>query len=182
MTARQPDSDPRGSRSDASSADEMARFVSEVVVPNEARLGRLATAILGDPSWAEDVVADVMIAYWRRSTRTEVRRPEAYLYRAVANRAKWYRRRRALLLVTPSPPELVESTDTEQELVDRQVCLSALRRVPIAERTVLVLKYLEDRTEATIAELLGLPLGTVKSRLARGRDRLRAELRDREDT
>lgn len=164
------------------SDSEVARFVADVVVPNEARLGRVATAILGDPSWAEDVVADALVAYWRRSRIASIGRPEAYLYRTVVNRAKWYRRRRALLFLSPSPPDLAESRDTERAVVERQACLAALAKVPMAERTVLVLAYLEDRSEAAIAELLGVPAGTVKSRLARGRRRLRAELGDKDES
>lgn len=171
-----------GTDSGTPGSADMGRFVANVVVPNEARLGRLATAILGDQSWAEDVVADVLVAYWRRSQRTAIANPEAYLYRAVANRAKWYRRRRALLLLTPSPPDLPGDEDVEGRLIDRQVCVAALAQLSTADRTVLVLRYLEDRTDEAIADLLSLPVGTVKSRLARSRRRLHAKLSEQEDT
>ena len=162
----------------ASADDEAARrFVAEVVRPNEAKLGRLACAILGDSAWAEDVVADVFVAVWPKWSHGHIEIAEAYLYRATVHRAARYRRRRQLL------GPLLRDTgapSAEAQLLDRQVCLAALAALPTNERTLIALKYLDDRTDANIAELLGIPLGTVKSRVARGLGRLRVAMTEAE--
>ncbi len=59
---------------------------------------------------------------------------------------------------------------------DRVAVRGAVQRLPIAQRTVIVLRFYADLDEAEIAEALGVPLGTVKSRMARGRARLALDL------
>jgi RNA polymerase sigma factor (sigma-70 family) len=56
------------------------------------------------------------------------------------------------------------------------VVWAAVARLPVRQRLVLALRYHEDLTEAQVARLLGLPLGTVKTLASRGVARLRAEL------
>lgn len=63
--------------------------------------------------------------------------------------------------------------------------VDALRRavlaLPVPQRQVVVLRYLEDRAEGDVADLLGVPAGTVKSRLARAMTALRSDLATREE-
>jgi RNA polymerase sigma factor (sigma-70 family) len=56
------------------------------------------------------------------------------------------------------------------------VLWQAIRALPVRQRVVLVLRFYEDRTEAEVAQLLGLSLGTVKSRSHRALARLRDQL------
>ena len=59
---------------------------------------------------------------------------------------------------------------------ETRAVISALDRLPVKERAALSLRYLEDPDERSIAEILGWPIGTVKTRLHRGRNHLRQEL------
>ncbi len=69
-----------------------------------------------------------------------------------------------------SPEEAVESLEL-QETVQR-----AIEQLPEKYRSVIVLKYIEDLSLQEISEILGLPVGTVKTRLHRGREALRRQL------
>ena len=66
--------------------------------------------------------------------------------------------------------------DAADAVADRDELMLALNRLPARMRTVLVLRYWEDLSEAQTAELLGCSLGSVKSQASRGLDRLRAAL------
>jgi RNA polymerase sigma factor (sigma-70 family) len=57
--------------------------------------------------------------------------------------------------------------------------VAALRRLPVRQRAVIVLRYYDDLTESDVADLLGMAVGTVKSHTARGLERLRTELEER---
>jgi RNA polymerase sigma-70 factor (ECF subfamily) len=59
---------------------------------------------------------------------------------------------------------------------EQRAVIAALALLPVKERAALTLRYLEDLDERSIAEMLGWPIGTVKTRLHRGRDRLRQSL------
>lgn len=64
--------------------------------------------------------------------------------------------------------------------VERDRLRRALAQLPVRQRTVLVLRFFEDRSEGDIAALLGTSVGTVKSQVSRGLDRLRAVLGEQE--
>ena len=73
---------------------------------------------------------------------------------------------------TSEGPERIVERDRELRLVDE-----AIRRLPEALRTVLVLQVLDERTSAEIGELLGRPAGTVRYQISQARKRLAEELR-----
>lgn len=130
---------------------------------------RLAHSLTGSAAVAEDVAQDVfhrMYASWGLADE-----PAAYLRVAVVNRCRSYHRRRK---VEQLRMPLLVATDAAvsqpRELDD------AVRALPIRQRTVLVLRYWEDLSEAEIAEKLGCRRGTVKSLASRGRERLAAAL------
>lgn len=75
----------------------------------------------------------------------------------------------------PGPVHLVEPSP------ERLAVATALAQLRPEWRTVVVLHYLADQPLATIAAELGIPIGTVKSRLARARDQLGADLRISEE-
>jgi RNA polymerase sigma-70 factor (ECF subfamily) len=60
---------------------------------------------------------------------------------------------------------------------DRELLWSELRSLPVEQRVVIALRYLCDLSESDTADLLGVPIGTVKSRMARGMERLRVQVR-----
>ena len=72
------------------------------------------------------------------------------------------------------PSESHAASDTGVD--DRDAVRTALLALPVGQRAVVALRFLEDRSEADTAALLGVSVGTVKSQAARGLDRLRAAL------
>lgn len=135
---------------------------------------------LGGPKVdAEDAAQDVLLTAWKRfDSLREVEAFEAWLYgitrRVLAGhrRRAWVRRWSAAVLpeaVDPgrSPREEAELSEISAEV---QRILEAL---PAAQREVLVLSDVEERTDAEVAAILGIPSGTVKSRLRLARGRFR---------
>jgi RNA polymerase sigma-70 factor, ECF subfamily len=145
-----------------------------------ARLGdsyRLARAILLDDGEAEDAVQEASLAAWRRrdSLRDEARF-DAWFERILVNqcRDQLRRRGRAVKLAAPpigfepesSPPE----TGADDDLDEALECLDADHRI------VVVMRYWQDRTVDDIAHRIGIPAGTVKSRLHHALRTMRATL------
>ena len=150
---------------------------------------RLSFAILGDEADARDAAQDTFVTAWRQIGRLrEADRFDAWLQRVAVNAARMAhraRRRRAVreipsshvagvdgLRATPSPAE------TDAVTLD-----AAMRRLPVEQRSILVLHHLDGQPVAALAEILEIPLGTVKSRLHTARQALQAaidaEARDR---
>ncbi len=133
--------------------------------------------VCGDLSEAEDVVAEAFArAVSRRRSFERLDNPEAWLRTVAVNVARSrFRRRKVgehLLGRVPSPdpshrPDLSE---------DRIVLLAALRTLPDHQRETLALHYLADLPVNEVADTLGVPVGTVKARLSRGRAALAAAL------
>jgi len=136
-------------------------------------LVRLAFGLTGDRWAAEDLAQSALArAYvsWRRVSRADD--PDAYLRRILVNTAhRRFRRRR----VTEQPGELPErAVDGPADLVgERAALLAALRLLPDRQRTVVVLRYWADLTDAQIAATLGCSPGTVRSQLSRALGKLR---------
>jgi len=141
---------------------------------------RFAWLLCGDQHLAEDVVAEAFAKVFPQWRRGKVYEPHAYLRRAVVNEVTTRGRRRVL----EAREERRRSargrgTGRLDELVaERDVVVQALRRLPVRQRAVLVLRYYDDLSEADVADLLGLSVGTVKSHAARGLERLRTELEE----
>ena len=141
-----------------------------------ANLLRLAYAVCGDRSVAEDVVADAVARVWARWRRDDIDDLRSYLRRAVVNevigrgRRRRYRERREPLLSIDDDAPIEEAVD------DRHVLWSALLALPVEQRAAIALRYLTDLTEAETASTLDIPLGTVKSRVSRGLEQLRSHL------
>jgi RNA polymerase sigma-70 factor (sigma-E family) len=130
---------------------------------------RLAHALVDTQQRAEEVVQDSFAAIYERYDRLE--RPEAYLRVSVLNGCRRVLRRRMLRRAQPVPP------DQDGELIFNHV-VDAVRRLPHRQRSMVVLRYDLQLSDAEIAETLGVPLGTVKSTLHRALGALRKELSD----
>lgn len=132
---------------------------------------------------AEDVVQDVMLAVWHKAAQFDPHRAEAsaWIYRIARNRQIDLARRRPLPLAGPvEEPEGLEP-DAAQVLAmaEEGVRLrAALTRLAPEQMTVLQQAYFDDLSHSGIADATGLPLGTIKSRIRLGLERLRHELRD----
>ena len=144
------------------------------------RLYGLATLILRDPDHAADATQEALIGAWRDlSSLRDPDRFEAWLNRVlvrVCHREAWPARRR------PSPEVAEVSLDTRPgaddlpSLFDRDQLERAFQRLDLDERAIVVLHHLEGHPLTSIADTLGLPVGTVKSKLHRSLQTLRAAL------
>lgn len=149
----------------------------EFVVSSSSRLLRVAVALTGDRVAAEDLLQDVlerMYVGWRR-----IEDPPSYARRALANASsnRWRRRgRRPEHLRAELPDAGVDDSTGSHD--NRDQIIRALMQLPARQRAAIVLRYLEDLTEAETAEVLGCSLGTVKSQTSRALDRLRAIVDD----
>ncbi len=131
-------------------------------------LVRLAYLLTASQAAAEDIVQDAFI---KSHTKLDgVDKPLAYLRRAVTNGCwSWHRRRkREAEHLTSSPAVVGGASDVEM--------WDALNRLPTRRRSVLVLRYYLDLTEAETAESLGWRVGTVKSTTHRALSDLRRML------
>lgn len=117
---------------------------------------------------AEDVVQTALIRCYRSWDRvTRASDTDAYVYRVMVNCwAKSRKRRWWGEEPTADLPEPVGPDSTEDVALSDSVA-TALGRLPQRHRAVLVLRYVADMTEQQVAEILGIPVGTVKSRLSR---------------
>ncbi len=130
---------------------------------------RLAALLEGDPTRAEDAVCDAFARVYSRLRRGGVDDDAAYLRQAVVNavRGGWRRRqveRRHTKAVVVDPT----AGAFESGLAERDEVWTALRRLPPGQRRVVVLRYYEDLSEAEVARLLRVKVGTVKSQAAKG--------------
>jgi RNA polymerase sigma-70 factor (ECF subfamily) len=148
------------------------------------RLYRLARVWLNDRAAAEDLAQDTLLRAWAQ--RGTLRRPEsleAWLFTIMANAFRDHLRRRREWVAVEEDDLLAGNTpesDAEQAGIVRRV-RAAVARLNEAQRQVLTLVDLEDCSYARTADILGIPAGTVMSRLARAREALRRELQE-EDT
>ena len=138
------------------------------------RAFRAAYLVTHDAAAAEDIAQESFLAAVRALDRFDRSRPFGpWLHRIVVNRAIDWTRARKLR----SEVELSDSLQaSEPSRLPRDDVLAALGRLAPEHRAVVVMRYLLEFTPGEIAEALGLPRGTVNSRLRRGLDALEGEL------
>ncbi len=150
-------------------------------LPHAGRLFRLAMWFEGDRSEAEELVQETMMqalrSFHRFQPGTNCGAWLTVILQHVRNNRRRARQRSPLV---NDPDDRISRTvhfvpPVPQELTDEEV-LAALRRIPVTFQEVIVLSDVEELTYREIAEALGVPLGTVMSRLHRGRALLRSEL------
>jgi RNA polymerase sigma-70 factor (ECF subfamily) len=151
------------------------------------RYGRIAYAlayrILGEPEAAEDVVHDGFISAWRGATsyRSERGNVRGWLLSIVHHRAVDVLRRKTTF--RPAPLEVAEQRpaddDTAEEAtrnVEHATVRAALEALPPAQRRTIELAYFGGYTHVELAQIMGVPLGTVKGRMRIGLQKLRRAL------
>lgn len=145
---------------------------------------RTALAITGDTDAAADLLQDVFLRLYRFAGRIDPERPlEPWLYRMVTNLSyTWVKRQRRWLHPLESFTEWFAKnrkdalpSQPEVDDVNRRV-QQAMASLPFAQRIVVVLYYVNDLPLQEIAEILNIPVGTVKSRLHYGRQALKSSL------
>ena len=145
----------------------------EFVRARYERLCRTAYLLCGDWQHAEDLVQTTLAKAFVAHRRGHVESLDAYVHRALVNtRASWWRRRWHGEVSTEVLPE--HAARDEYGASDRRhAVVRALATLSPKLRSVLVLRYFGDLTEAECARLLGVSVGTVKSRASRALATLR---------
>jgi RNA polymerase sigma-70 factor (ECF subfamily) len=155
-----------------------------LVTAASSRLYALACLILRDSDRAEDATQEAFVRAWREIPRLrDVDRFDAWLRRLVVNacydEARRVKRRAEVSLLSVGSRAMIDTSaaTAESDRVER-----AFRQLPFDQRTVLVLQHYESLSHTEIAETLGIPVGTVKSRVRYGVAAMRAaiEAGDRE--
>ncbi|MFC5178210.1 RNA polymerase sigma factor [Nocardioides taihuensis] len=150
--------------------------IRELYAASYRRLLGQLIGVTGSVREAEDVVQEAFVRGLERPGRLlDLDNPEAWLRTVAVNlaRRRWRRaqRFRGLAPRLVEEPRLVdhasagETSGSDQHLV----LLAALRRLPAGEREAIALHHLADLSVEDVAATLGVPPGTVKSRLSRGR-------------
>ena len=146
------------------------------------RLLRIALLCAGDRVLAEDAVAEVFARVLRRFDQLDIADMGSYLKRCVVNELSSSARRRTkgaeLQLLAAAP---TSSRSFDDSIDRREAVLWALAQLPERQRAAIVLRYYDDLTEAATAAVLDMPVGTVKSSVARGLATLKVLLREEKD-
>jgi RNA polymerase sigma-70 factor (ECF subfamily) len=156
------------------------RFESEAM-PHLQDIFRTALRVTGDRAAAEDVIQEVYLQAWRSFDRFEAgTNCRAWLYKILFHcvshqRRKWFRF--PLLKETEEFLEanLVQPAAVPDQLTDQDI-LAALDGIAQEFRSVVLLVDVEEFAYKEVAEILSIPIGTVMSRLSRGRGMLRKRL------
>ena len=147
------------------------------------RLRRFAVALTGSVADGDDLVQDTVeralrnLHHWQAGTRLD-----SWMFRIARNRFIDGRRsaRREGLVVTASPEELTEvSVDGEKAVLSRltlNATIAALGRLPVEQREAVALVLIDGTPYREAADLLGIPIGTLTSRIARARESLAAAI------
>ncbi len=144
----------------------------------------LALRVTRDPALAEDAVQEAFLAVWRTAARFVPERAKArtwiltLVHRRAVDTVRREQRRRAEPLEAAAEPS-VEGVEEDAWLhLQRERVQEALRRLPDAQREAIELAYYGGFSQSELAERLGQPLGTIKSRMFTGLSRLRELLQE----
>jgi len=168
---------------------------TSVLRPHMTPLYRMAYRLTGSPSDAEDLLQDTLVkAYGRRHQLAEIEQLRAWLLRVLHNTYIDQQRSKArspLRLITRKPQESNDPDDAYEQipspapgpdkLMEQKqtsaILQSAINALPADQRHICLLHDVEGYSFPEIMEILKVPLGTIKSRLHRGRENLRKLLR-----
>jgi RNA polymerase sigma-70 factor (ECF subfamily) len=145
---------------------------------------RTALAITGDTQAASDLLQDAFLRLYRFSGKVDSNRPlEPWLYRMTANLAyTWVKRHKRWLRPLEDMAEWLAGdknhspTQIAEQDEEWQIVQKAIAALPLPQRMVVVLYYINDLSLQEISDILDVPVGTVKSRLFYGRKTLKTHL------
>ncbi len=151
--------------------------ILQSVEPMIPALRRYARGLLRDTTAADDLVQDCLervIAHWHRRRNDD---PRTWIFAILHNIAVSHLRRNARRGSHLSFDDVKEGAlsrqPTQEDRLLQQGIVDAISELPEEQRSVLLLVSMEDMTYAQVADVLGVPIGTVMSRLSRARERLR---------
>ncbi len=154
-----------------------------VALPHLNDLYRTAVHLVRDRTEAHDLVQEAYLQAWKAFHRFEPgTNCRAWLFKILINEVRHYRRRWFNTKTVPEGERSFEETlafepPVPDEIQDEDV-LAALDDVPREFREVVLLADVQEFSYKEIAEMIGIPVGTVMSRLSRGRKQLRVKLAD----
>ena len=158
---------------------------AELVDPSLARLDAAARLILRDAELARDAVQETLIRAWRDLPGLrDPDRFDAWLHRLTVNAClDVARRRRRRSIEVELTPILTPSVgDASTGIAERELVDDALRRLDPEWRAVVVLHYFLGMPLTDVAVAMGIPLGTVKSRLHRSLEAMRVTLAENDQS
>lgn len=155
-----------------------AEDFEEAALPHLNDLYRTAARLVGRRTEAEDLVQEVYLQAWKSFHRFELgTNCRAWLFKILFNKFKHHRR--LLFRLVEDPEKTIESLTYEppvpEQLGDEEI-LAALGKIPEQYREAIVLADVEEFSYKEVAFILKVPIGTVMSRLSRGRRLLRVTL------
>jgi RNA polymerase sigma-70 factor (ECF subfamily) len=170
-----------GPASAPSRNDLMAERFDMEALPSLKDIFRTATGILGDKSRAEDVTQEVYLQAWKSFHRFEPgTNCRAWLFKILFHSVSHHRRKWFRFPVLKEPEEFIEAnlaaTEPVPEHLTDEDILAALDRIPADFRAVILMVDVEEFAYKDASEILAVPIGTVMSRLSRGRKLLREQL------
>jgi RNA polymerase sigma-70 factor (sigma-E family) len=145
----------------------------EFVRAEAQNLLRSARLLAGSRPEAEDLLQEALVRTFRRWGRSSIDHPVAYVRTVMAHLAYDGGRRRRFRTVTITPEHESAVPDDTESVHQREALRQALASLPPRQRVVMVLRFLEDRTERETAQTLGCTVGTVKRHSSRALARLR---------
>lgn len=154
-----------------------------VALPHLNDLYRTAVHLVRDRTEAHDLVQEAYLQAWKALHRFEPgTNCRAWLFKILINEVRQYRRRWFNTKTVPEGEQSFEETLAfeprfPEDIQDEDV-LAALDEVPTEFREVVLLADVQEFSYKEIAEMIGIPVGTVMSRLSRGRKQLRIKLAD----
>lgn len=139
------------------------------------RLRRYARALLGERTAADDLVQDTLECAWSRQGQWRAgSNLRAWLFGIMHNlRVDQLRRPNPMLQSVDAEEVELPTRATQSDAIEVNDLEAALRQLPEEQRDVLLLVAVEEMSYADVATTLAIPIGTVMSRLARGREKLR---------
>ena len=149
--------------------------MNAIITEQIPRLRRYARALTGDRTSADDLVQDTLerawdkLHLWRRGSDMR-----AWMFSIMHNTFVNHIRKKQFVTVSMDDDALeVPTRATQEDFLEMRDLASAIGKLPYEYREVILLIGLEQMSYEETAQVLGIPLGTVMSRLSRGRERLR---------
>ena len=148
---------------------------SHALLAELPRLRRYARALVGERSVADDLVQDTLERAWARHGQWRADGELRTWLFAIMHNLRVDQLRRPAVECVPIDEEahVLPVRASQSDRIELDNLAEALARVPAEQRAVLLLISLEEMSYAEVAATLDIPLGTVMSRLSRGRERLR---------